>query len=83
MCPNDPLVFTCEVNEAAFLHVILPTGEHESVSIGDSVNDVVFSAGFTADSLVITSVDDFRRNISLTFSIVKASLLNGARSNHM
>ena len=79
MCPNDPLVFTCEVNDAQLLRVILPTGEHESVSIGDSANDIALPAGFTADSLVITPVDDFTRDISLTLSIEKASLLNGGQ----
>ena len=79
VCPNDPLVFTCEVNDAALLRVTLPTGEHESVSFGDSANDLVLPAGFTADSLVITPVGDFTRNISLTLSIEKAALLNGGQ----
>ena len=79
MCLNDPLVFTCEVNDAQLLRVILPTGEHKPVSIGDSANNVDLCAGFTADSLVITPVDDSTRNISLTLSIEKASLLNGGQ----
>ena len=34
VCPNDPLVFTCEVNDAPGLRIILPTGEQEGISIG-------------------------------------------------
>ena len=79
MCSNDPLVFTCELNEVALLQVILPTGEQENTSIGDSANDVALPVGFTADSLVITAVDDATRNITLTFSIENASLLNGSQ----
>ena len=57
VCPNDPLVFTCEVNDAYFLRVILPSGEQEYVSTGDSADNVVLPAGFTADSLVIHKID--------------------------
>ena len=79
VCPNDPLVFTCEVNDAPMLRIILPTGEQEGISIGDSANNVALPAGFTADSLVITPLDISTRNISLTLSIEKASLLNGGQ----
>jgi hypothetical protein len=77
VCPNDPLVFTCEVNNAVSLRVILPTGYREHVSVGDTTNNVALPAGFKADSLVITPIDDFRRNFTLTLSIENASLLNG------
>ena len=79
LCPNDPLVFTCEVNDAQLLRVILPTGYQEYISIGDTTSDISLPAGFAADSLVITPVDDSTRNISLTLSIEKASLLNGGQ----
>ena len=79
MCSNDPLVFTCELNEVVLLRVILPTDEQENTSIGDSANDVALPVGFTADSLVITAVDDATRNITLTLSIENASLLNGGQ----
>ena len=52
VCPNDSLVFTCEVNDAFVMRVLLPTGDQEFVSPGDRVNDVALPAGFTADSLV-------------------------------
>ena len=66
VCPNDPLVFTCEVYDVFVLQVILPTGLHETVSLGDTASDVALPAGFTADSLVIREIDDFGRNITLT-----------------
>ena len=77
VCPNDPLVFTCEVNNTGVLLVILPTGYQEHISIGDRTNHVALPAGFKADSLVITPIDDLRRNFTLTLSIENASLLNG------
>ena len=79
VCPNDPLIFTCEVNDAQLLRVIYPTGDQEYISIGDTTSHISLPAGFTADSLVITPVDDSTRNISLTLSIEKASLLNGGQ----
>ena len=77
VCPNDPLVFTCEVNNVRGLRVILPTGYREAISIGDTTNNVDLPAGFKADSLVITPIDNLRRNFTLTLSIENASLLNG------
>ena len=76
VCPNDPLIFTCEVS---VMRVILPTGEHENISIGDRASDVSLPAGFTAVSLVITRIDTSTRNFSLTLSIENASLLNGGQ----
>ena len=46
VCPNDPLVFTCKVNESILLQVILPTGDQEVVSIGDTASDVALPAGY-------------------------------------
>ena len=69
VCPNDSLVFTCGVNNAYALRILLPSGIQEIISLGDSANNVVLSVGFTADTLVITQVDDSTRNISLTLSI--------------
>ena len=40
---------------------------------------VILPAGFTAESLVITKVNNHTRNITLTLSIVNASLLNGGQ----
>ena len=34
VCPNDPLVFTCEVNDAVLLQVALPTGHHWHITFG-------------------------------------------------
>ena len=78
VCPSDPLIFTCEVNDTFGMRVTLPTGEHEIISIGDKSNHVVLPAGFTADSLVIT-LKNYTRNLSLTLSIENASLLNGGQ----
>ena len=52
--PNDPLIVTCEVNDAFFLRVIFPSGVREQISIGDTTSTIALPAGFTADSLVIT-----------------------------
>ena len=79
LCPNDPLVFTCEVNNTFILRVVLPSGDQEVVSLGDTTSDISLPDGFTAVSLVITPTDNFTRNFSLTFSIKNASLLNGGQ----
>ena len=75
--PTEPLLFTCEVNGAVLLRVALPTGDQEIVSVGDTVADIALPTGFTAVSLVITEVDDSRRNFNITISIATASLLGG------
>ena len=79
VCPNDPLVFTCEFNNVYILRVILPTGQQEIISLGDTAHGISLPAGFTADSLVISAGDDFSRNFFLTLSIENASLLNGGQ----
>ena len=76
--PYEPLLFTCVVYGAALLRVVLPTGDQEIISIGDTPADVALPAGFTAESLDITEIDGFTRNFNLTFSIDSASLLNGS-----
>ena len=75
--PSDPLLFTCEINRSVLLRVVLPTGDQEIISVGDTVADVLISSGFTAVSLNITEIDDSRRNFKLTLSIANASLLGG------
>ena len=73
--PSEPLLFTCKVNEAALLRVVLPTGDHEVISVGDTAADIVLPAGFTAVSL---DIDESTRNFNLILSIDSASLLNGS-----
>ena len=77
MKPSEPLLFTCEVNGAALLRVVLPTGDHEVISVGDTAADIVLPAGFTAVSLDIIEIDESTRNFNLILSIDSASLLNG------
>ena len=67
VCPNDPRVFTCEVNDAVLLRVILPTGEQDFISLGDTVDVVSLPDGF---SLVISEIDEISRNITLILSII-------------
>ena len=77
MKPSDPLFFTCEINRAVLLRVVLPTGDQDIISVGDTTDDVNLPPGFTAVSVDITEIDDYKRNFSLTFSIERASLLDG------
>ena len=79
VCPNDPLVFTCEVN-SFLMRILLPHGDQEVASIGDTESDILFpSAGFTVDTFNVIPVDTFTRNYTLTLSIENASLLNGGQ----
>ena len=75
--PSDPLFFTCEVNGVILLRVILPTGDQETISVGDTAADVALPPGFTAESLNITEVDASKRNFTLTLSVDRASRLGG------
>ena len=75
--PNDPLVFTCNIYGAMLLRVVLPTGDQETISLGDTAVDVHLPPGFTAVSLIITEIDEYRRNFSLTLYIDSAHLLDG------
>ena len=77
MKQTDTLLFTCEVYEAVLLRVVLPTGDQEIISVGDTVTDVALPTGFTAVSLDITEIDDSTRNFNLTLSIDRASHLKG------
>ena len=71
-----PLVFTCEVN-SFLMRILLPSGDQEVTSIGDTASDIYVSAGFTVDAFSVTPVDSSTSNVSLTLSIENASLLNG------
>ena len=75
--PSDLLSFTCEVNGVMLLRVVLPTGDQEIISIGDTAADVALPTGFTAVSLDIREIDDSTRNFSLALSIDGASRLEG------
>ena len=74
---TDSLLFTCEINGIFILRIVLPTGGQELISVGDTTADVVLPSGFTAVSLNITEIDEFRRNFILMISIDRASHLNG------
>ena len=75
--PTDPLLFTCEVNGVVLLRLVLPTGDQEIVSVGDTAADLSLPTGYTAVSLDITEIDGSRRNFHLTIFIANASLLGG------
>ena len=79
--PTDPLLFTCELSNILGLRVILPNGFQEIISLGDTVDiskNVALPDGFIAMSLNIMSVKDKTEiNVSLTLSIINASLLDG------
>ena len=77
--PTDPLLFVCEVYGAVLLRVVLPTGNQEIISNGDTAATVDLPPGFTAVYLDITEVDHSRRNFNLTLSIDSASRLNGGQ----
>ena len=78
VCPTDPLLFTCGLKEVSLLRVVLPTGDHEYISLGDSAASVLgLPAGLTAESICISEVDEVTRNIFLALSIANASLLEG------
>ena len=75
--PTEQLHFTCQVNGAVLLRVVLPTGDQETISVGDTAADVDLPLGFTALSLNITEIDDSIRNFSLALIIDNAFFLNG------
>ena len=77
MCPTDSLLFTCELSEVALLRVVLPTGDQEVMSIGETISYIALPAGFNAVSLNIKEIDEITRTFSLKISIVNASLLGG------
>ena len=73
--PTDSLYFNCKIYGAVLLRVVLPTGDQEIISVGDTAADVVLPLGFTAVSLDIKEIDDSRRNFNLELFIARASLL--------
>ena len=75
--PSDPLLFTCKVYGVVLLRVVLPTGDQEIISVGDTAADVALPSGYNAMSLGITEIDDSTRNFHLTLSIDRASRLAG------
>ena len=75
--PTDPLLFTCELNEVPILQIVVPTGNYEYVSIGDTTATIHLPSGFIAVSLNMSAVSENTRNISVTLLIVNASLLDG------
>ena len=77
VCPTDPLLFTCELNGVFLLRVMLPNGVQENIAVGDTAATIALLAGFTAEVLNITIINDDTKNISLTLSIAHASLLDG------
>ena len=77
MNPNDPLFFTCNISGAVLLRIVLPIRYQEIISLGDTAATVHLPPGFTAVSLIITEIDEYRRNFSLTLYIDSAHLLEG------
>ena len=77
MKPYEPLFFTCEVYKTALLRVVLPTGDQEIISAGDTAANVALPIGFMAVSLNIIEIDGSTRTFKVTLSIDSASLLNG------
>ena len=73
---TDPLLFTCELHNVIALRVELLNGTGESISIGDTISDVVLPVGFNVKSLEIQEINDYTRNIFLSFSIANVSLLD-------
>ena len=77
---TDPLLFTCELNNVFGLRVVLPNGFDDTLSSGDGLARVDhLPDGFNALSLNISEIKKsgkIIRIISLTLSIVNASLLD-------
>ena len=74
VCPNDPLLFTCQLKYIIALRIVLSSGIQEVVSLSDTPTDVSLPAGFNVASLVVSDVNE---NSKLTISIANASLLDG------
>ena len=79
LCPNDPLLFTCTINESpsGLAEVTLPSGVAVQVSSGNMKQ--VF--GTLPDGVTVQSrnaiVDGGLVNYTLTLAIERASLLSG------
>ena len=74
---SEPLLFICKIYAAVLLRVVLPTGDQEIISVGDTADDVDLPPGFTAVSLDIMEIDESRRNFDLTLSIDSVFRLKG------
>ena len=61
----------------SLLELVLPSGEQETITVGDEVDHIPLPAGFTAVSLDVTEIFGSIRNFVLTLSIASASLLAG------
>ena len=79
MCVDatDPLLFTCNLTNVVALQVTFPNGVQEIATVGSITNKLKIPVGFKAVSFNAFEIDQFTRNISLTLSIVNASLLDG------
>ena len=77
VCPNDPLLFTCQLKDIIALRIVLPSGIEEVVSLSDTPTDVNLPAGFTVASSVVSDVNENSKMYKLTISIANASLLDG------
>ena len=77
VCPNDPLLFTCQLKDIIALRIVLPSGIEEVVSLSDTPTDVNLPAGFTVASSVVSDVNENSILYKFTISIAKASLLDG------
>ena len=78
VCSTDPLLFTCGLKDVLGLRVILPTGDHDVITVGHNTTHVALNLPheFQAVFLNISEIND-TRNIFLTLSILNASLLEG------
>ena len=76
VCPNDRLLFTCELNEVNILRLTLPGQSPVAYIAGSNPDTVALPAGITVQSLDIPSSG--RGNFTLTLSIENASLLAGS-----
>ena len=77
MHSTEPLSFTCELINVFVLRIVLPNGDGEPISVGDTASDVALPDGFSAESLNIVEIDGSTRNFFLKLSIANASLLDG------
>ena len=77
MHSTEPLSFTCELINVFVLRIVLPNGDRELISVGDTTSDITLPDGFSAESLNIVVIDGSTRNFFLKLSIANASLLNG------
>ena len=81
VCPSDPLTFTCEINGAIVLRLVLPIGRPVPGVLRSTTRDTLnrnLPDGFIALDLGTTAaVNDSKADFVLTLSITNASLLAG------